>query len=160
MAQTALKLQAYERFSISKLAMRFDMDRVTCKKRLNEAGIQPVEVKARETLYELTPRVEVVLGKTDNALEAAKLRKEIADADLKEQKLAQLAGELVPIGDVIDIVQRLFGVMHKEVAVRQPKRLIGRIRKAKTAAAADKVWKVDTDRIFRTLREDFEKVLG
>lgn len=159
LAKKLPNLEAYERLNISKLAMRFDLDRITVRKRIIDAGIEPIEEKAREKIYELTPDLDAVLGKVNDRLEQAKLRVVTADAELREAKAAQMRGDLVPAAEVTDNVQRLFGAMHKEIAVRMPKEIASKLAKAKTAPQVAAIIKAATDKRFKMLRDDFEKYL-
>jgi hypothetical protein len=64
------------------------------------------------------------------------------------------------VGEFIDVVQRLFGAMHKEIAVRMPKRLAARLAKAKNPAEISKILSADLNKTFNDLREDHSKFLG
>lgn len=149
-----------EILSISKLAFRYDMDRATVRKRIAELGLLPVEEKAKEKLYELTPRLDAVLSETDTKLAAAKLQKELAQARIAEIKANEMEGELAPVGEFIDAVQKIFNQMFQEIAVRQPQRLGGKLAKAKTSAEAAAIIRADTAKIFATLRNDHTKFLA
>src|SRR4051812_37453083 len=95
----------HERRNVSQLAFRFDLDRGTVRKSLQDAGIEPVSEKAKEKLYELTPELIEVLEQADKLLDEAKLRKETAVARQNEIKVAVLEGELAPVGEFTDMVQ-------------------------------------------------------
>lgn len=161
MGQAAVKVKPVEfkRMNISQLELRFSLDRITVRKRLREAEIEPAEVKAKEKIFEVTPELEAALRKADTGLDEAKRRRESANAELVEIKVQQAKGELVPMGEVVDIVQRLFGAMHKQVAVRMPQAIATRLVKAKTKADVTRIIKNAVDRDFKTLREDFEGLL-
>lgn len=146
--------------NISQLAFRFDLDRATTRKRLKEAGIEPVEEKAKEKLYELTERIASILDQADAKLADAKRRDIEAAAKLKEIKVMEAEGELAPVGEFIDAVQKIFNQMYQEIAVRQPQRLGGKLAKAKTSAEASAIIRADTAKIFATLRSDHTKFLG
>jgi hypothetical protein len=150
----------HERRNVSQLAFRFDLDRGTVRKRLQDAGIEPVSEKAKEKLYELTPELIEVLEQADKLLDEAKLRKETAVARQNEIKVAVLEGELAPVGEFTDMVQRLFGAMHKEIAIRFPKRVAARLQKAKSAADISAIMNRELNKIFTDLREDHSKFLG
>lgn len=153
MGQAALKLEAYERLNISQLAEDFDLDRASVRKRIQEAGIEPVEEKAKEKIYEVSPRLAAILSDVKSPMSEARLRKETADAELKEMKLAEMRGDLVPIADAIERVQAIVTKMYKEVALMMPKRVGPRCAKAKTAAEVTKIVKVEVGKIFAKLRE-------
>lgn len=150
---------AYERLNISKLAFRFELDRATVRKRIGDAAIEPFDVKAKEKTYELTPRLAAVLAKIDSPFDEAKLRSVTADAQLREIKVAQAEGQLVPLTEMIDLTQRLFGSMHRELAVRMPKEISRRLAKETTSAAVQKILKAAADRRFKTLRDNWEGML-
>lgn len=166
MAQAALKMpieqaktSKYELLSLLGMAMKHGVDRQTVKKRLDEAGLEPFSVKTKEKLYEQTPLLLSVVTQPGGKLDEVKLKTATAQMKLVEMKVDQAAGGLVPLGEMIDVTQRLFGAMHKEIAVRQPQRLGSKLARAKTAAAAAKIVKADTERIFKTLRDDWVSLL-
>jgi hypothetical protein len=72
---------------------------------------------------------------------------------------AQARGELVPMHEVTDIVQRIVKKLYDEYAVRQPKRVAGQLVKAKTQAAVRKILKTDGDRVMKLVRTDFERFI-
>jgi hypothetical protein len=150
----------FERKNVSQLAFRFDLHRATVRTRLMEAGIAPVDEKAKEKLYELTSELVSALEKDDKLLDEAKLRKETAVARQQEIKVAMLEGEVAPVSEFLDTVQRLFGSMHKELAIRMPKQLAARLAKAKTPAEASKILAVYVTKVFTNLRDDHQKFLG
>lgn len=158
-AKTQTARPRFEVVTIAELGRRYDLDRASVRKYLREAGIEPVSIKAKEKLFEITPQLDKVLDQTDTKLTEAKLRKENADARLKEIKLAEAEGELAPVGEFTEYVQALFGAMHKEMAVRMPQRLAPRLGKAKTASDAKKVLTVEVNHIFKVLRENHETYL-
>lgn len=157
MGQAALKLVEHERLNISQLAEEFDLDRASVRKRIQEAGIEPVEVKAKLTVYELNQRLASILSDVNSPLSEAKLRRETANAEKIEMQNAIARGELVPIDKTIERVQSVMSKMYKEFTQMQPKRLASRLVKAKTAAEVSKVLKIDTDKIFFRLREHDEE---
>ena len=73
--------------SVSKIAMRLELDRATVNKRLAAAGVSPVKESSNEKLYELTDELEEILLKSDDELEALKKRKLQAETELKETSL-------------------------------------------------------------------------
>jgi uncharacterized coiled-coil protein SlyX len=143
----------------SQLAKRFDLDRATVTKRLDANAVEPVESKSNEALYELTPRVAGILAKVDSAFDEAKLRKETAEAELREAKVAVIRGDLVEAAKVMDRVQTIMTALYKEFAQQQPKRLAARLAKVKTAAEVTKLIKADTDKVFSRLRENDEEMI-
>lgn len=149
-----------ELLSLSKLAMRFDLDRSTARKRLQEAGIEPSKEKATEKLFELTPRVEMVLGATNSKLDAAKLQKTLADARLAEIKVQQFEEDLAPRGEFMDVLQKIFSALFQDLAVRQPSKISAKLFKAKTSSEVAAILRNDTTRAFTSIRNDWEKFLG
>ncbi len=144
----------YEYANISELSRRFALDRATVTKRIRAAGVQPVDVKAKEITYALTPDLIEALEAVNEQLEEAKLRELIAKADIAEFKAKQIEGELVVMSDVVERVQTIMSHLYKEFALHQPKRLAKRLVKAKTVAEVTKLIKLDTERIFGKLREN------
>jgi hypothetical protein len=149
-----------ERKNVSQLAFRFDLDRGTVRKRLMGAGIEPVDQKAKEKLYDMTTDLVALLEQPDKLLDEAKLRKETAVARQQEIKAAILEGEMAPVAEFTDTVQRLFGAMHKELAVRMPKTLAARLAKAKTPAEVSKILGLYVTKVFTNLRDDHQQFLG
>lgn len=155
-----VSLPEFERLSISALGQRFDLDRATVRTRLREAGILPVEEKAKEKLFELTPRLYALLDETDTKLAAAKLQKMLADARIAEIKAAEAEGDLVPAGEFLDVVQKVFGGLFQDLAVRQPARLANKLFKAKTVSEVSAILRTDTTRRMEMLKTDWARYLG
>lgn len=153
MGQAALKLVEHERLNISQLAEEFDLDRASVRKRIQEAGIEPVETKAKLTIYELNQRLAAILSDVKSPMNEARLRKETAAAEKIEMQNAIARGELVQMGDAIERMQAILTAMYKEFGIHQPKRLASRLAKAKTVAEISKILKGDNDKIFARLRE-------
>ncbi|HNQ16123.1 MAG TPA: hypothetical protein PKM58_11200, partial [Pyrinomonadaceae bacterium] len=146
-------------FNISELARGFNLDRATVRKRIDAAGIVPVDQKAKETRFLLDEKLEEILLAADADLDAEKLRKLKAEANLKEMEVQVRRGELAPVRDFQETVQALFGGLYKEIAVRFPKKVGSRMARAKTAAAASAVLARELDQIFLSVRADFTKHL-
>lgn len=152
-------MTGFERLSMMGLARRFDLDRETVRKRLDEAGIIPVSEKAKEKLYELTPRLRSVLAKTNEKLDEVKLRKESAAAELAEIKLKEARDELVSRDEFLDLLNQIFGAMYQETAVRLPQRIAAKLHKAKSSKDVHTVLKREIEKIFSDLRADHSKFL-
>jgi hypothetical protein len=154
------KVQADEtsavRLSILKLATRFGLDRATVVKRLDLARIEPVEVGPKLKLYELTPRLEAVLGAIHNPLAEVKLRAATADAEYREAKVQQMRGEMVPHNDAVELTRQIVSTLHRDLVVALPKKLGPKLARTKTAAETTKLLKKETEKVFRTLREQPE----
>lgn len=148
-----------QNFNISELAKGFRLDRATVKKRIEDAGIEPTSQRSKETCYRLTPELETALLAADDSIDAEKLRKLKAEADLKEMEAARQRGELVPADEFTEIVQQLFGALHKELAVRLPKRFGAKAKKAKTPAEVSAALAREVGQVFDSLRDDWPAYL-
>ena len=147
-----------EILSISKIAFRYGLDRATVSKRLQEAGIEPVEEKEKEKLYEINEALEIAVTAA-KPIDRVKLRKEIAAAEEKELKVAEKKGELLSASEVAGLFQSLFSGLYRTFTNQQPNRLAGKLAKAKTSAEARKILSEDAKRIFSEMREDFTPFL-
>lgn len=145
--------------SISQLAFRFELDRATVRKRLQKANIEPHSEREKEKLYLLTPELEQILAETNDGLDAVKLRKETADAELKEIKVAEARGETASVAEFTEVVQQLFGAMHKKLAVQLPKRVSLRLSKAATQAEISRILTQEIGKEFTDLRNNHKKFL-
>lgn len=147
------------RLSTSKWALRFSLDRATVRKRFAEAEIEPVEVNSRETVYELAEEdaKEILLSQT-RPIDAAKLRKETADADLREIKVKKELGELASVSEFTAVIQSVFGNLHKKCGVQMPKAIAKKLV-GKKQSEISKIIGDETDRIFQDLRNDYKKFL-
>lgn len=148
-----------ELLSIQKIAFRCGLDRATTKKRLDALGYEPAEEKEKLKLYVFDPAMEAELTETNDKYNEVRIRKETANAQLLEQKLAIVSGDVCSVAEFTDYVQRLFGSMHKEIVVRFPKKIAGRVNKAKTTSEASAILTYELKKIFTTLREDREDYL-
>lgn len=144
-----------ERLSISQLGESFDLDRATVRKRIQEAGIDPVEVKAKLTLYELTPRLISILSNVKSPINEARLRKETAAAEKIEMQNAVARGELVPMAEVVEIVQSIVSKIYQELNNAQGKRIDNKLAKARTVIEVKKIRTGDNQRILKMLRANF-----
>lgn len=156
MALAALKTEVYERRNISQLSRDFDIDKATVRKRIAAGGFEPLETKSKETIYELTPRLSSLLSNIDSPFDEARLRKETADAETRELKLAQMRGELVSMAEAVELVQAVVGALYQEYAVRAPKRIAAKLAKTTNVTAIKQILKADNDRVMKGLRENFE----
>lgn len=145
-----------ELYSISALARGFDLDRATVRDRLEKAEVQPVSIKAKEKLYRLED-VEDILAQDE--LEEAKLRKIQAEADLKEHDLQIKRGEFASVAEFTEIVQKIFGRLHKKLAVQMPGRIALRLHNANSSADVAALLKQEISKEFDGLRSDFKKYL-
>lgn len=149
----------FEELSIKAIAERCNLDRATTKARLDKYGFTPIREEAKLTLYRFDAEMEARLTEQNYKLTEAKTRKEIADAEMKELKLREARGELVPVDEMMDSIQKLFNAMFQDLAVRQPGRLSTKLFKAKTTTDVAQILRTDTNRVFANLRSDHEKIL-
>lgn len=146
-----------ELLSTSEIARRCGINRATAAARLDDLGYEPDESStAKNKLFWFDDEMLFSIKSAKDSLSAAKIRDIRASSQLKELKLAEARGEMVPIVDTIERVQTVMSKMYKEFTQMQPKRLASRLAKAKTAAEVTKHLKLDTDKIFARLRENDE----
>jgi len=162
MGQSALKTKPkYELLPISEIARRCGINRATAAARLDDLGYEADETStAKNQLFPFDDEMEFSIKAAKDSLAAAKIRQIRADAQIKEMKLAKEMGELVPVGEVIDLAQRLTKTLYDEHAMRMPKRVAGQLVKAKTQAAVRKILKTDADRVFKLVRANFERYIN
>jgi hypothetical protein len=157
---TKARPQTTELLSISEIARRCGIHRQTCESRLDDLGYEPDESStAKLKLFPFDNEMLFAIKAAKDSLSAAKIREVRASSQLKELKLAEARGELVPIHEAIEIVQKIVGSIYQEFTIRQPKRIAPRLAKAKNVTAVKKVLKADTDRIMKGLRENFERFI-
>lgn len=150
----------YELLPISEIARRCGINRATAAARLDELGYQSDESStAKNQLFPFDDEMEFSIKAAKDSLSAAKIRDIRASSQLKELKLAEAQGHLVPYADMVDLVQRVFGGMHKELG-RLPGELATRLAKAKTAVDVKRILKHAIERKMKMLRDDSDKVLN
>jgi hypothetical protein len=64
------------------------------------------------------------------------------------------------MSEAVEMVQAIVSTLYQEYTVRQPKRIAGKLAQAKNVMAVKKVLKVDSDRIMKGLRENFERFIS
>jgi DNA-binding CsgD family transcriptional regulator len=148
-----------ERLNTSQIAMRVFLNRATVKNRLLEAGIQPVERKARENIFEFTEELEELLTSENKPIDVAKLKKTEAEAEIKHLEAQKRKGEMASVAEFTEVVQSLFGAMHKKIAVQFPKNIAARLAKAASAKEISEILSHELGKIFNDLREDHRKFL-
>jgi hypothetical protein len=148
-----------QNLSISKIAMRYSLDRATVRKRLEDAEIKPVSESAKEKLYEVNKELEAALMAQSRPIDAAKLRKENAEAELREIKLAEAKSEMFPVAEFTAAVQSIFGNLHKKTCVHLPKTLAKRLKKAKSETEITRILEKEYAAVFNELRENYKKFL-
>lgn len=145
--------------NLSQLEFRFGINRATIRKRLSESGIEPHTEREKEKLFLLTDEIEEILTKSSDGLNAVKLRKETADAELKEIKVAEARGETASVAEFIGVTQQIFGSLHKKLAVQLPKRIAARLAKAKNQAEISQILTQEITKEFTDLRSNHKKFL-
>jgi hypothetical protein len=146
--------------SISEIAKRLKLDRATVRSRLEDLGYEAdPSSTAKNQLFPFDDEMEFAIKSAKDTISATKIRQLRADAQLKELKLAEARGELVPMGEVVEISQKLTNAIYKEFAIHQPKRLATRLAKCKTAPEVLKLMKADTEKFMTKLRGNFQEVI-
>jgi hypothetical protein len=148
-----------EILNTSQIAMRVGLNRATVRLRLIELGISPVETKAKEHLYEFTDELKEQLTSENKPIDLAKLRRETANAELCEIKLAETKGEMVSVAEFSAVVQQLFGAMNKKCVVQMPKKLAKQLAATRAEADVSKILTAEYGAIFDDLRIDYKKFL-
>lgn len=148
-----------EILNTSQIAMRVGLNRATVRQRLLDLGVDPVERKAKENLYAFTDDLQEQLNSETKPLDLVKLRKETADAEMRELNLAKTKGEMVAVADFSAVVQQLFGAMHKKCAVQLPKQLAKKVANSKNESEIAKIVANSYAKVFDDLRSDYKKFL-
>lgn len=143
-------------YSISALSRKFKLDRATIISRLNKAAVKPASSRYNEKLYNLSD-VELVLSKSP--LDQAKLKKLDAEAELKELEVKKRTGEFASVAEFTEVVQKIFGALHKKVAVQFPSKVGARVHNAKSQSEAVQILKTELNDIFDDLRTNFKDYL-
>lgn len=151
------KAKQTELYSISALHRMSGLDRATIVKCLKD--VEPVEKRARETLYALPDAFRALIRGVDAELDEAKLRKAKADAAMKELDLKREQGEVVSVKEVRNYAQALFRGLHQRMAVRLPRDVSAQLYKAESAAQITDVLQREVGRIFNELRDDHKSLL-
>lgn len=162
MAAAAVKNETAgpELISISEIAKRCRLDRATVRSRLDDLGYEAdASSTAKNQLYAFDDEMEFAIKSAKDTLSAMKIRDLRAAAEIKELKLAEARGELVPMAEAVEIVQAIVGTLYQEYTVRQPKRIANQLAKAKNPTAVKVVLKKDNDRIMQSLRANFAKFI-
>jgi hypothetical protein len=146
--------------SKSAIAKKCKLHVQTVSSRLEDLGYEAdPSSTAKNQLYWFDDEMELAIKSAKDSLSAAKIRDVRATYQLKELKLAEARSELVPMVEVIEIAQRLVLTIYQEFTLRQPKRIAPKLAQAKNVTAVKKVLKTDTERIMKSLRENFERFI-
>lgn len=162
MGQAAKKLNPEpELISLAEVARRCGLHKQTVAARLEDLGYEPdPSSTAKLKLFPFDEEMRFAVKAAKDSLAAAKIHGTRLDNEIKAMKLAEARGELVPMHEATELVQKIVSTMYIEFTVRQPKRIAPKLAKAKNVTAVKKVLKTDTDRIMKTLRENFERFIG
>lgn len=146
----------------SEIAKEVKLHRQTVASRLDDLGYEPDPERSKVKLkvYWFDDEMEFALKSAKDSLSAMKIRQMRAAAEKIEMQNAQVRGDLVPVHETVDIVQKIVQKIYQEFTVQQPKRIAPKLAKAKNTVAVRKVLKTDTDRIMKMLRENFERFIG
>lgn len=144
-------------YSISALAALCGRDRATIRKCLKD--IKPVEAREKEKLYALAEAIPAIIAGVDAELNAAKLKKAQADANLRELELSRERGEVVEVKEVRAYAQALFRGVQQRMAVRLPRDVAGQLYRAESEAQVRESLQREVGRIFNELRDDHQRFL-
>jgi hypothetical protein len=162
MPQQALNLEpSGEWLSKSAIAKRCKLYVQTVSSRLEDLGYEADEERssAKNQVYWFDDEVEFAIKAAKDSLAAMKIRQLRAASEKIEMQNAQARGELVPIGEVTDIIQRITKTVYEEFTLRSGKRIDGQLVKAKNIATVRKIRKGDADRVWKMLRTNFERFI-
>lgn len=116
----AREKQEHELIHIAEAARRYNLDRLTVRKRLY--GIEPVGFgKKGEKLYDLDEVEPLLTAEGEQAADAVKLRKLTAEAERQELLTAKMRGELVDVGVVRSMVYDFFKQARQLIVVEFPR---------------------------------------
>jgi len=161
MSAVALKpVNEPELISLSEIARRLKLDKATVRSRLEDLGYEPDESSTEKLkLFPFDEEMAFAVKAAKDSLTTAKIRDTRATYQLKELKLAEARGELVPMHEAIELVQKIVGTLYQEQVIRQPKRIGAKLAKAKNVTAVKKILKTDCDKIMKQLRDNFEEFI-
>lgn len=148
-----------KRLNLSQLEFRFNLNRATVRKRLRNAGIEPVEEHEKEKIFLLDEELIECLKATEEDLDEVKLRKERAAARLQEHKADVAEGIVVSVADIKHYLHGLFAALHAECTVALPRRVAAKLARAKTAADVYAILTPEIDRLFAEIRTDHKKFM-
>lgn len=143
---------ADELVTISELARLCNLDRATIVRRLE--ALPPVVDKAKEKRYRLGDALAELMASGGSELDAAKTRRAVAEADLKELELERERGEYLPRAEVkstqIDLWQRVY----RRCVIQLPDSLLPLLTKAENATHSVTIFRTELQQIFDELRRD------
>jgi hypothetical protein len=144
--------------SISALARRFKLDRATVRTRIEKAGIKAIEEKVKEKLYVLDERLESVLS--EDEMEAAKLRKTEAEANLKEIEVRKKLGEYASVSEFTEIIQRMMSRFYSKTVVDMPRKLATKLHNANSSAEVAELLKNELIKEWKNLRDEYSDYIN
>ena len=163
MGQAAKKIEPNETrlLNTSEIAKLCKLDPATVRGRLDDLGYEPHESStAKLQLYAFSDEMIFEIKAAKDSLTAANIRQTRAQAEKIEMQNAQARGELVPMGEATEMVRAIVYAIYQEFTVRQPKRIGPKLAKAKNVVAIRTLLKADTDKIMKSLRENFERFIA
>lgn len=164
MGKAALKIEAQGEFlSVSQIAKRLKIDRSVCRNRLDDLGYEPDpqhRSSANHAAYWFDDEMEFAIKSAKDSLAAAKIRGMRAKTALDELKLDEARGVLVPMGEAVEIMQRVVKTVYEEYTTRQPKRIATKLAKATNVTTVKQILKADNARIMKSLRANFEQFIA
>lgn len=144
-------------YSISELKDLTGLDRATIRTRLD--GIDPQGGAKNAKTYALKVALPALIAGASAEMDAAKLRKTQAEAQLKEIDLKREQGGVVEVKEVRNYAQTLIQGIHQRIAVRMPGEISPQLYKAESSAQITEILQHELGRIFNELRDDHRRFL-
>lgn len=140
--------------NLVELAEEFNLDRATVAKRLADVPFRRGPKNSK--LYDVELAAVAIEESEDSPeMEAAKLRRAIADAERAEINVAKLRGTLVNRIEVLTEVQEVFSRLYQSVTIQYIRRNAGRLSKLKTSAELAERLQGDLMAIFLEIADDY-----
>ena len=144
-------------YSISELSRLSTLDRATVAERLEDVPFTPGAKNAKS--YRLEDALPALINGKSPGMDAAKLRKTNAEAELKELELAREQGLVVDVEEVKSYAVDLFTRLRNRVAMQMPRSIAQALYKAENAAQITEILQRELDRTFNDLRSDHQRFL-
>lgn len=143
----------------SEIAKRTKLHRQTVAARLEDLGYEPDpdRSKPKMKVHWFDSEMEFAIKSAKDTVSAMKIRDLRATAELKEMKLAEARGDLVPATEVTELSQKLHSLIYKQFVMNQPKTLAAKLAKAKTTIEVTKILKIDAEKFMKRLRDEMEE---
>lgn len=152
-------IMAKELLNQSQLADRFDLDRITVRTRLREAGIVGKRGKHREILYDPAEVADVLQPQADADYERERALKTRIERETKELDLRERRGELVERREIQNDLQQIFAKLYQKTVNQLPRELSGALYRAESPEHCQAVLQKSLAQIFTELREEHESLL-